>query len=260
MALNTRYSALYNAQLNPLEQERDSAIQSANENINSVNNQYKNMYAALDKQKQQAGDTRYKGLNDADTTVNQNLNRVQEIMAKNGWLGGGENLQAQLDSNSDRANLHGSVEDKYSTALENIDTQRDQDQSEQNLKLQALQDAIQAAKNNYAKNAAALEQSLYGQQLNDQTRAASSGGSGLSSMSNGSGNDLTQMAWEELQRQYGNGDFQGAASWLAQNRDALIKSIGQTEFNKMGQALTPAQESYNQQRSSQTFDRRSSPW
>lgn len=258
MSLNSTYSALYNAQLNPYAQERDSAIQSANQNINSVNNQYKNMYAALDRQTKQAGDTKYKGLNDADTTVNQNLNRIQDIMAKNGWLGGGENLQAQLDSNSDRSNRHGELEDKYSTTLENIDTQRNQDQSEQNLKLQALYDAIQSAKDNYAKNAAALEQNLYAKQLSDQETAARVASS--SAISNSNGNDLTQMAWEELQRQYANGNFRGSASWLAQNRDALINSIGQTEYNKMGQALTPAQKSYNQQRSSQTFDRRSSPW
>ena len=124
----SRYKNLYDAQNNALAQKKNSAIQGYTNQQNDMANQYadlanqlktkadstksqySNLYKGLDQQNVQAKDTNYTDRNQVDVGVNQNLNRVQELMAKNGWLGGGENLQAQLNSNSDRMSGFGSAD------------------------------------------------------------------------------------------------------------------------------------------------------
>ena len=150
---------------------------------------YNNMYTGLDQQNVTTKSQNYTDRNTVDTTVNQNLNRVQEIMAKNGWSGGGENLQAQLNSNSDRMNGFGGADKSMNEALTTSQNNRNTYQANQtsdtnqlnsenqtllneidnltttntrdkNTKLQAILDAITSANVNYAADSSALKTNL----------------------------------------------------------------------------------------------------
>ena len=103
--VNSKYNNLYSTYNNQ---------QSAN------TTKFKNLYTGLDQERGVAKETKYTDSNAVDTGVNQNLNRVQEIMAKNGWSGGGENLQAQLNSNSDRSNGQGRVTQDFNKGMQGI--------------------------------------------------------------------------------------------------------------------------------------------
>jgi hypothetical protein len=191
-----RYKNLYDAQNNSLAQKKDTTIQGLNNNKNdltnqytdianglkakqdSTKNQYQNLYKGLDQQNVQAKDQNYTDRNNVDVGVNQNLNRVQELMAKNGWLGGGENLQAQLQSGSDRMNGFGNADkgmnDKFNTILNDRNNYQGQEQSAMNdinnqissadrekaTKLQAIMDAINSANTNYNSDSTALKANL----------------------------------------------------------------------------------------------------
>ena len=103
--VNAKYKSLFNTYNT---QKTDNA------------SKFKNLYTGLDQQRGTAKETKYTDSNTVDTGVNQNLNRVQELMAKNGWSGGGENLAAQLSSNSDRSNGQGKVTQDYNKDMQGI--------------------------------------------------------------------------------------------------------------------------------------------
>lgn len=261
--LDTKYKNLYDAQLNPLTQQKDSAIQTANTQIDQNNNTYKNLYSGLDQQAQKAADTKYTQSNAVDTGVNQNLNRVQEIMAKNGWLGGGENLQAQLQSNSDRSNNQGKVTTDYNNTIQGVDNSRNQYQGEQANKLQTLQDAIANANNTYGSNVTALGQSIASQKADELSKlqqaeadrqyqadqvakaqafqaqqaalSRQASASKVSSPSTAAQQKQQQAAdtnatWSELYNQI---DNKNGENFLNANRDGIINNLGYDIYNKM---------------------------
>jgi len=110
----------YDNIVNNLNKSVDITKQQYGNSQADLTNKYNNLYTGLDQDTTKAQDTAYTGDNTVDTTVNENLNRVNNIMARNGWLGGGENLQAQLNSNSDRMNGRGRVGGELSGTLQTI--------------------------------------------------------------------------------------------------------------------------------------------
>jgi len=133
---NNQYATIANNLKNKLTQAKSNYTQQQGDVNSKYNNLYstynnqqadnttkfKNLYTGLDNQRVVAKDTKYTDSNAVDTGINQNLNRVQEIMAKNGWSGGGENLQAQLNSNSDRSNGQGKVTQDFNKDMLGIAT------------------------------------------------------------------------------------------------------------------------------------------
>jgi len=214
----SRYKNLYDSQNNALLQKKNAQVTGYQNNQNDINNQYagiakglsdkstalkanygnaqsnllskyNNLYTGLDQQNAQAKTTNYTDRNNVDTGVNQNMARTQELMAKNGWSGGGENLQATLNSNSDRMNGFGKVdttmgqtlqgvlnnrntykgnqttEGNTLTADENnaqndINTQSTANQVEQKTKIQQIMDAISQANTGYGADSNALRSGL----------------------------------------------------------------------------------------------------
>lgn len=79
----------------------------------------------------------------------------------------------------------------------------------------------------------AYQRQLALQRASASSRSSSSGGSRKSSSSNSSNStsqkQMVQYAWQDFQQALSKGD----TYWLGENRDALIESIGQNEWNKM---------------------------
>jgi len=283
----SRYKNLYDAQNNALAQKKNSAIQGYTNQQNDMTNQYadlanqlktkadstkaqySNLYKGLDQQNVQAKDTNYTDRNQVDVGVNQNLNRVQELMAKNGWLGGGENLQAQLNSNSDRMSGFGSADktmgntlntvlnnrNQYQadeqTATNDINNQSISNEREKATKLQAIMDAINSANVNYGADSQALKANLDAQAMgevynaeqtakaqafqasqNALSRSSSSGG-GSSSGASASKADGVNGAWNDY-LSFGD-DLDAANAYLSDPdiRSQIINSIGAAEYNKL---------------------------
>lgn len=126
--VNSKYNSLYSTYDN---QKADTT------------SKYKNLYSGLDQNNVDAKKTNYTDRNNVDVGVNQNLNRIQELMAKNGWLQGGANLQAQLNSNSDRMNGFGNADTTMGNTLQSVLNTRGQ-----------YQGAEQGAYNDIASNVA----------------------------------------------------------------------------------------------------------
>lgn len=245
--------------------------QQQSQTLDSINKQYDAQKAQLDaskaKQLADLANARAQGVqqyniqaNNTDINYAQQAQKLREMLAGAGALYGGQNVTANLNLSNQRANAMNGITSSENNFLNNNVSQVNTANNSYNANLATLQNTMAADR---IKAIQQIQQQRHAEELAAQQEAARTAAARVassSSISNSNGNDLAQMAWEELQRQYANGNFQGAASWLAQNRNALINSIGQTEYNKLGQALTPAQKSYNQQRSSQAFERRSSPW
>ena len=159
--ITKRYDNLFKAQDNGLQQKRNSAINGFNSTMANTKTKYANIYKGLDQQNATAKSENYSERNDIDTGVSQNLNRVSEIMARNGWgQGGGENLQAQLNSNSDRQNGFGgadkSMNDKYTNILNARNTNMGDAQNTYN----DLNTQINSARTNYNADSTALRANL----------------------------------------------------------------------------------------------------
>ena len=234
--LNSKYDNLYNAQANPINQKRDSQIQNYQNQINQTNdnynslvadtkNKYQGLYTGLDQQQTQAGTDKYNQSNDVDTQVNQNLNRVMDIMAKNGWLGGGENLQAQLNSNSDRQNGFGKVLNAYNNIIQGINTNRNQFRNEETslynkynadktTNINNLNGQIMSARNNAASDLAALRATLEAQKSDELSKL--------------------QQAWEQQQQ----AAAQAAAKQAAQ-RQAAARQASTRQASAPKQAAAP---------------------
>jgi hypothetical protein len=230
----SRYNNLFNAQNNSLAQKRDSTIQQYQNQQKELENQYtdlanslaaketstkgqyENLYKGLDQKNVEAKDKNYTDRNNVDVTVNQNRNRVQELMAKNGWLGGGANLQAQLSANNDRLTGFGNADTNLNqtlntilqnrntyqadeqNALNEIGNQRTSNDRERLTKLQNIIDAINSANSNYNADSQALRANLDAQSMAEIAQreeadrayqrqvalASRSGSSGSSSSSN----------------------------------------------------------------------------
>jgi hypothetical protein len=269
-----RFKNLYEANLNPLAQKRDSTIQGLNnnkndltnqyaDNINSlktkqegVKNQYANLYRGLDQQNVQAQDKNYSDRNQVDVGVNQNLNRVQEIMAKNGWLGGGENLQAQLNSNSDRMNGFGNADKTMGTTLNTVLQNRNQYQGdevnanneinnqissserEKTTKLQAIMDAINSANANFGADAQALKANTDAQAMAEiaQQEQAYQKSYASSNPTTSTSTQGSQADLESIQEQMKNETDAGTGDeFLTNNKEAITRAYGADTYNALYQ-------------------------
>lgn len=300
--ITNRYKALFNSQNQGLVQKKNAALAGYKNEQSAMNNQYtdmanslktrtataksqygnaqknlltkyNNMYTGLDQQNVKTKDQNYTDRNTVDTTVNQNLNRVQEIMAKNGWSGGGENLQAQLNSNSDRMNGFGGADKSMNEALttsqnnrntyqanqtsegnqltseqqnimNEIDNQTTSNTRERNTKLQAILDAITSANVNYAADSGALKSTLDAQaqgeiqqaQAQAQAQAQSAArasASRKSSGSSGTSGNRTESKAGILAAFNSISDAVDKKSFLDTNKAQIIKETGAANWQTL---------------------------
>lgn len=104
--------------------EYDNLVNQVNKSRQDVTNRYQGLYKGLDNQFEQGKQKFYTDRNMVDVGVNQNLQRLRELMAAKGWTQGGANLQAQLNTSTDRMNGLGKVATNETGFNQNLDDQR----------------------------------------------------------------------------------------------------------------------------------------
>lgn len=140
--INSMYDNEYQRRLNALKKKREQDLlgfdsqrdtvsneyQNLTNQVNKVRqdvqNRYKGLYGGLDNQYEQGKQKFYGDRNAVDVGVNQNLQRLKELMAAKGWTQGGANLQAQLNTSTDRMNGLGQVATNETNYNQNLNDQR----------------------------------------------------------------------------------------------------------------------------------------
>lgn len=104
--IDSIYNNNYNSQLQKLREARDTQLQ------------------GLNGQETQAHQSAYDQRNAADTTNLQNAQRLREMMAQNGLLSSGDNIQANVDLGTARQAALGGINRDEGNAVQNIAQQR----------------------------------------------------------------------------------------------------------------------------------------
>lgn len=226
-----------------------------------VENRYKGLYTGLDNEKKQGDEQFYRDRNAVDVGVNQNLIRTREALAANNLLGGGANLQAQLNMSTDRMNGLGTVatnQAKYNQTLadrraqymmeeqssyNDLENQRLDAERNKAQKLQELMNQINLINSQGMSDDEAIKAEIEAQRIRDilayqeQARAAaarSSGGSSRSSSGSSSKktsqSSVRQQAYEALDyyMKQGQGD-----EFLRKNAQELKKDLGTQEYYRL---------------------------
>lgn len=170
--INSMYDNLLNSKLNQLKQKRAQAIQGyetqngqvendynnvvkgLNDKVNKTKSLYQNLYSELDQENDNGKQKFYQQRNTVDVGVNQNLDRIRELMAKNGWTQGGENLQAQLSANTNRMNGLGEVASNEANFITNLSNQKNKYVTEEQSVYNDVNTQTEAANQNKIKKLA----------------------------------------------------------------------------------------------------------
>lgn len=201
--IQAMYDKLYSSKYNDLLKKKNQSIQDLEGQQSQVNNQYQDLYNSLNQKKldtQNQYKTLYSGLdnqytqgqqkfyndrNSVDVGVNQNLARLKEMMAAKGWTQGGENMQAQLQANTDRSNGLGQVRTNETSYNQGINDKRNQyslqeqgiyndignqvsaAEREKTQRISDLVDKIRLANESFAGDEQALKDSIDAQKIKD---------------------------------------------------------------------------------------------